>query len=324
MKLKGQKILITGGLGFIGSNLSEKLSKDNDIVIIDDLSTGNSNNLNLTMNEKNIEFIKGSITDLELMKKITKDIDIIFHQAALPNVKRSIENPILTNKVNVEGTLNLLKAAADSNVKKFIYASSSSVYGNTKTLPKKESMKPEPISPYAVQKLTGEYYCNVFQEVYGLKTVSLRYFNVYGPRQNFRTKNPPVIINFIIKMMNDQPIEVYGDGNQTRDFTYVRDVVDANILAAEKNVSGVFNIGYGENHSINELIEIISRNLNKKPKVIYKPPREGDVRDSLADITKANREMGYKPKFDLESGIKETIRWVIENVQETYTKNRKK
>ena len=303
------KVLVTGGAGFIGSNLTEELAKTNEVIIIDNLSTGRIENIKELINKSNVKFIEGSITDLKLLKETFKDVDYVFHQAAIPSVPRSVKNPIATNEANVNGTLNVLIAAKEYGVKKVIYASSSSVYGDTPILPKKEEMKPNPLSPYAVSKLAGEYYCKVFSVVYGLKTVCLRYFNVYGHKQDPNSEYAAVIPKFITRVIQNKSPIIYGDGKQTRDFTFVKDVVQANILATKSNAEGVFNIAGGKRISINDLAKKIMDIIVVKIDPIYDKPRPGDVRDSLADIEKAEKELGYKPEYDLEKGLKETIKW---------------
>lgn len=303
------KVVVTGGCGFIGSNIAEELIKKHYVVVIDDLSTGRIENIQSLQDKENFEFVRGNITDLDLLKQIFEDVDCIFHQAAIPSVQRSVENPLDTNEANIKGTLNVLIAARDCGVKKVIYASSSSVYGDTPELPKKENMKPNPQSPYAVSKLTGEYYCEVFSEIYGIKTVCLRYFNVYGPKQNPASEYAAVIPRFINRVLNNQPPVIFGDGNQTRDFTFVGDIVKANILAMEKNVEGVFNIAYGQQISINELANKIMEIVGVKLNPVYDKPRPGDIRNSLADISLAKQKLGYMPEYSLEKGLEVTIRW---------------
>ncbi|MBC8520993.1 MAG: SDR family oxidoreductase [Methanomicrobia archaeon] len=304
------KIVITGGAGFIGSNLAEELSKekDNEIIIVDDLSTGRIENLK-TFNQ-NIKFVRGSIMDLDLLKMIFEDVDYVFHQAAIPSVPRSIKDPIASNNANINGTLNVLVAAKDSSVKKVIYASSSSVYGDTPELPKREDMTANPKSPYAVTKLVGEYYCDVFNEVYGLNTISLRYFNVYGPRQDPYSDYAAVIPRFINMVSENKSPVIYGDGEQTRDFTFVKDVVRANIFAAKSDAKGVYNIANGNRISINELAEMIMKLMGKNLKPVHDAPREGDVKHSLGDISRAKKDLGYEPRYSLEEGLRGTIEWV--------------
>lgn len=302
--------LVTGGAGFIGSHLVERLCKERQKVrVIDNLSTGKKGNIAPFMNE--IEFIEGDIRDLELVRRVMKGVDYVLHQAAVPSVPRSIKDPLTTNTVNVQGTLNVLLAARDAGVKRVIYASSSSVYGNTSTLPKHEDMRPEPRSPYAVSKLAGECYCKVFYHVYGLETVVLRYFNVFGPRQDPESQYAAVIPKFIMALLRGEPPMIFGDGEQSRDFTYVENVVEANLLAAKApDVAGeVLNIACGERISINQLVAILGEIIGTKIKPMYAPPRPGDVRHSLADISKAQRLLGYQVKVDLLEGLRRTVEW---------------
>ena len=305
------KVVVTGGAGFIGSNLAEELLKKHEVTVIDNLSTGRIENLDQILDK--INFIKGSITDLDLLKEAFLGSDTVFHQAAIPSVQRSVDNPIASNEANVEGTLKVLVAARDCNVRKVVYASSSSAYGDTPTLPKKEEMKPNPKSPYAISKLAGEYYCRVFSEVYGLKTACLRYFNVYGPRQNPESQYAAVIPRFITRVLAHEPPVIYGDGTQTRDFTFVKDVVKANILAMQSPAEGVFNIACGQRVSLNELAGKIMEITGIKLETIYDEPRQGDVRDSLADISEARRELVYAPDFDLNMGLEATVEWFRKN-----------
>ncbi len=299
------KAIITGGAGFIGSNLAEVLSRDNEVIIVDDLSTGNEANIR----GFEIELVKGSVTDLDLLRKVFKGADYVFHQAAIPSVPRSIKDPVSTNEANVTGTLNVLIAARDCSVKKVIFASSSSAYGDTPELPKREDMNPNPLSPYAVTKLVGEYYCNVFDDVYDLKTAALRYFNVYGPKQDPYSDYAAVIPKFIKRIQEGKPPIIYGDGNQTRDFTSVDDVVSANILAAESDAKGVYNVATGKRITINELASVIMAIMGRDLDPIHEKQREGDVLHSLGDITKAKKDFGYAPGDKLEANLKETVKW---------------
>lgn len=305
------KVVVTGGAGFIGSNLAEELLKKHEVTVIDNLSTGRIENLDQIMDK--INFIEGSITDLDLLKEAFSGSDTVFHEAAIPSVQRSVDNPIASNEANVEGTLKVLVAARDCGVRKVVYASSSSAYGNTPTLPKIEDMKPNPRSPYAVSKLAGEYYCRVFSEVYGLKTACLRYFNVYGPRQNPHSEYAAVIPRFVTRILAHEPPVIYGDGGQTRDFTFVKDVVKANILAGESDAEGVFNIACGKRVSLNELAGKIMEITGIKVEMSYEGARPGDVRDSLADISSAGDKLGYKPGYELDSGLRETVEWFRKN-----------
>lgn len=302
------KVVVTGGAGFIGSNLTDELARDHEVTVIDNLSTGRIENLDHIRDR--IQFINGSILDLDLLRRAFAGADTVFHQAAIPSVQRSVDNPIASNQANVDGTLNVLVAARDCGAKKFIFASSSAIYGDEPTLPKTEDMKPDPLSPYAVAKITGEYYARVFSEIYGLKTVCLRYFNVYGPRQDPKSEYSAVIPIFISRIMAGLPPVIYGDGNQTRDFCNVRDVVKANILAMEKeSVVGVFNIACGRRISLNELAGLITEIMGIQVEPEYDKPRAGDIRDSLADISAAGEALGYHPDYDMNSGLKETIKW---------------
>ncbi len=307
--MKNKKVVVTGGAGFIGSNLAKKLASDNKTIVVDDLSTGYLKNIQDDVDKNQIEFVKGSITNLDLLKEVFRDVDYVFHQAAIPSVPRSVKDPVLSNNANVNGTLNVLVAAHYNNVKKVVYASSSSVYGDTPTLPKKEEMTPCPLSPYAVSKLTGEYYCKVFTGVYDLKTVALRYFNVYGPRQDPDGEYAAVIPKFIMNILVGKSPVVYGDGEQTRDFSFIEDVVQANISAAESTACGVFNVAGGKRITINNLADSIMKITGKKIDIEYKDSRPGDIVHSLADISKARSGFNYKPNFDIEKGLKETVKW---------------
>jgi len=303
-----RKLVITGGAGFIGSNLSYELAPDNEVILLDNLFSGRVSNIRDLLALENVRFVEGSILDLPLLERLFEGVDYVFHHAAIASVQHSVKDPLRTDEVNVRGTLNVLLAAKKKGVKKVIYASSSSVYGDTPVLPKVEDMMPNPLSPYGVSKLAGEYYCKVFTEVYGLATVSLRYFNVYGPRQDPASEYAAVIPKFIMKVMNGEPPVIYGDGEQTRDFIFVKDVVYANILMAVSDATGVFNIARGKGITINELAHLIMDELGVKLSCKYTDPRPGDIRDSLADISRA-RDVGYTPRYELREGLKETIKW---------------
>jgi UDP-glucose 4-epimerase len=307
--MNDKNVVITGGSGFIGSNLARSLTTKNNVIVIDDLSTGNINNIKDFIDSNKIDFIKGSITDLDLLQKTFKNIDYVFHEAAIPSVPRSIKDPLQSNYVNINGTLNVLIAARDNNVQKVIYASSSSVYGDTPTLPKKEKMKPRPLSPYAISKLTAEYYCQVFTRIYKLPTISLRYFNVYGPCQSPLSEYAAVIPKFITDILNEKSPLIYGDGKQTRDFTYVDDVIKANVLAAESDETGIFNIAGGNRISIKNLAEKIMDLCKKKQDINYTKPRHGDIKHSYADISKAKEKINYVPSYILSDGLKKVIIW---------------
>jgi len=306
--------LVTGGAGFIGSSLVRGLLREGRPVrVIDNLSTGDLSNLEDVLDQ--IEFINGDIRDSSTIQKASENIKYVFHQAAIPSVPRSVENPVDSNQSNIDGTLNVLVAARDQGVKRVIYAGSSSVYGDTPELPKEEGMKPCPLSPYAVTKLTGEYYCRVFSDVYGLETVTTRYFNVFGPRQNPASQYAAVIPKFIDAYLKGKPPTVFGDGEQTRDFTYVDNVVHANILCSEtRKTSGeVINIANSSRISLNELITILKELTGRDLDPVYTDPRKGDVRHSLADISRAETLIGYKPIVDLRQGLRKTIQWMQEN-----------
>ncbi|MFC2002736.1 SDR family oxidoreductase [Chloroflexota bacterium] len=303
-----KKVVVTGGAGFIGSHLAELLAnRDYHVIFLDDLSTGKMANVEHFLEKANIEFIQGSIIDLPLLQQLFQDIDYVFHLAAIPSVLRSIENPVVSHNVNVTGTLNVLLAARDNKVRKVVYASSSSVYGDTPQLPKMEDMPTNPLSPYAVTKLAGEHYCWAFKQVYGLPTVYLRYFNVYGPRQDLESLYATAIPMFIKRIANNSPPVIFGDGEQTRDFIYVKDVTEATILAAESDVTGVFNIATGSRISINHLAKFIINIMGGNSiKPVHNEPRIGEIRHSFAAISKA-KSFGYYPRYSLEEGLKETI-----------------
>jgi len=303
------KYIVTGGAGFIGSHIAEALAGKHEIVIIDDLFSGKIQNLHEIRDS--IHFVQGSITNLSVMKEICTGADGIFHEAAIASVPRSIKNPLSTNEANVTGTLNVLVAAKECGVRKIVFASSSSVYGDTLTLPKREDMEPQPLSPYAVSKQTGEQYMKVFANLYGIKTVALRYFNVFGPRQDPDSDYAAVIPKFITQILNNKSPVIFGDGNQTRDFTYVKDVVQANLKAMESNSEGVFNIAYNKSIDLNTLAHFIMDVTGKKVPILYDTPRTGDVRDSLADITRAKNAFNYAPEYTVKTGLQETIKWYM-------------
>jgi UDP-glucose 4-epimerase len=307
--MRGKKIVVTGGAGFIGSNLTETLSKDNQVIVIDDLSTGYLKNIQHLVHYNKVTFVQGNITDLSFLQQTFNNIDYVFHQAAIPSVPRSIKDPLASTRVNLNGTLNVLLAARDNGVQKVVYASSSSVYGDTPTLPKTEDMKPCPLSPYAISKLGGEYFCQVFTLVYDMPVVALRYFNVYGPRQDPKSEYAAVIPKFITNITSDKPPLIYGNGEQTRDFTYVKDVVKANILAAEGTATGVFNIANGNRITINKLASTIMDLFGKQLQSEFLDPRPGDILHSHADISKAKEKLHFQPDYDLVKGLKETVQW---------------
>jgi UDP-glucose 4-epimerase len=315
MTIKNKRIMVTGGAGFIGSHIAEELYKDNEVIIIDNLSTGKLKNIEPFLSGKQVQFINGGITDLPLLQSAFQGVDYIFHEAAVTSVPRSINDPVITNDVNITGTLNVLIAARDNKVKKVVYASSSAVYGNNPNMPLKEEYAPDPLSPYAVSKLTGEYFCKIFPEIYGLSAISLRYFNVYGPRQDPGSQYAAVIPIFMKKILAGESPVIYGDGEQTRDFVFVKDIVKANILAALSEAAGQVNIGAGETTSVNKLagniIELTGDQVaGVKP--VYAGPRPGDPRQSHADISIA-KMLGYDPYYSLEEGLKITCQYFKEN-----------
>ncbi len=304
-----KKVIVTGGAGFIGSHIVEELvnAGEYEVIAIDDLSTGNKKNLEPFLDK--ITFVEGSILDVELLNKTMKDVVYVFHQAALPSVPKSIEQPIETNLANVQGMLNVLVAAKDAGVKRVVYASSSSVYGDSPTLPKVETMPYNPLSPYAAQKMMNEYYGKLFYKLFGLETVGLRYFNVFGPRQSPESKYAAVIPLFIKKILHDESPVINGDGSTTRDFTYVKNVVHANLQAAlSENVAGeVFNIALGDSISLNELVTKINTELEKQVIAQHTEKRQGDIDHSKADITKAVAHLNFKPEYSFDAGLKHTI-----------------
>lgn len=300
--------LVTGGAGFIGSHIVERLVASGKTVrVLDNFSFGKQENLRGV--EKSVEVIAGDLLDTKAVRQAVEGVEVVFHQAALRSVPLSVEKPTMVNRVNVEGTMNVLQAAWKAGVRRVVYASSSSVYGNQPALPNREDQIPSPVSPYAVSKLAGEYYCRVFTETYGLETVSLRYFNVYGPRQDPNSQYAAVIPLFIRWAVRGEPLQVHGDGLQSRDFTYVENVVDANVQAAEsqQGVGGVFNVGQGQSHSLMELADLICRLLGTGLRRIHTEAREGDVRRTLADIRRSREVLSYEPRVSFETGISRTL-----------------
>jgi len=301
------KAVVTGGAGFIGSHLVEGLlERGYRVAVLDDLSTGKLANISHLVEAKRIEFHKGSILDDELLARVFNDTEFVFHEAALARVPRSVAQPLEANEINITGTLKVLLAARDSGVRKLVFASSSSVYGDSNVMPQHEGLIPSPLSPYALNKLAGEHYCSIFKGIYGLDTVALRYFNVYGRRQDLESQYSTVIPAFVDRISRGEAPVIYGDGEQTRDFTFVADVVRANILAAESEASGVYNIGSGRSVSINRLAADIARLMGKDIKPVHQPPRPGDPRHTLSDISRA-AGFGYKPGWSLEEGLKDII-----------------
>jgi len=306
------RVLVTGGGGFIGSNLTEALLKQGHRVrVLDDFSTGKRENLVFDQPYPSLEIIEGDIRDFNLCQKATENIEYVFHQAALPSVQRSVEDPLTSHAVNAGGTLNILLAAKEAGVRRLIYASSSSVYGDTPTLPKTEEMPPHPLSPYALQKYIGERYGQLFFELYGLETVSLRYFNIFGPKQDPLSIYSAVIPRFIDALLGGHPPIIFGDGEQSRDLTYVENVVQANLLSmsAEHLGGEVINIACGKRTSLNQLLNILQEIIGSKVSPLYEEPRKGDVKHSLADIRKGKRFLNYEPKIEIEAGLKKTVEY---------------
>lgn len=304
------KYLITGGAGFIGSNLVKSLLQRGEKVrVIENFLTGKRENI-APFIEK-IEFMEGDIRSYHIVREAVSGVDAILHQAALPSVPRSIKDPITSNEINVTGTLNILNAAKDAKVKRVVFASSSSVYGDTPELPKHEGMIPNPLSPYAVSKLTGEKYCSVFSSIYGLETVALRYFNVFGPRQDPTSQYSAVIPKFITAILNDTNPVIYGDGEQSRDFTYIDNVVNANILASStENISGiVMNCACHGQITLNQLVKKINYLLQKNIEPIYKERRTGDIKHSYANIEFAKKSIRYSSTVTFDEGLVKTIEW---------------
>jgi len=307
-------VLVTGGSGFIGSHLVEALLRQGaDVCVLDNLTTGHRANLAGVPAGREgrgrFTFIEGDITDRTTVQQAVRGIDYVLHQAALPSVQRSVEDPMTSNMVNVEGTLNVLMAARDARVKRLVYASSSSVYGDSPQLPKVEHMAPNPLSPYAVSKLAAEAYCRAFTRVYSLETVSLRYFNVFGPRQDPASLYAAVLPRFIEALISQKRPVIYGDGTQSRDFTFIDNVVQANLLALEaQGVEGeTFNIACGERVDLRAILQLLTEFSGNLVEPEYHPPRAGDVKHSLADISKAERMLGYRPGIPFREGLQQTF-----------------
>ncbi len=317
--------LITGGAGFIGSNLVEYLLKygARKVRVLDNLSTGHFHNIQPYTSNPSFEFVKGDIRDLKTCTVACTGMDFVLHQAALGSVPRSILDPITTNEVNISGFVNMLVAVKDSGVKRMIYAASSSTYGDSTTLPKQEDKIGNPLSPYAVTKYVNELYANVFAHTYKLELIGLRYFNVFGPRQDPKGAYAAVIPKFILQLMNCESPVINGDGMHSRDFTFIENVIQANMLAVfttnQAAVNTVFNVAYGEQTTLNQLIQILKKNLSKsipqtnEVKIIYGPARKGDIPHSLASIEKAKKYLEYSPKFNFAKGLELTVKWFIEN-----------
>jgi nucleoside-diphosphate-sugar epimerase len=304
------RFVVTGGAGFIGSNtVDELVRRGHSVVVLDDLSTGKEENLAEIRNK--ITLIKGSITDIEVVRKAMHEAEYVLHLAARTSVPKSVKDPIETNRVNIDGTLNVLVAARDAKVKRFVLAASSSAYGETPTLPKAEKMVPQPISPYGVTKYVGELYAQTFGRCYGLENVSLRYFNIFGPRQDPGSPYSGVLAKFCSAFLEETQPVIFGDGEQTRDFTYVDNAVQANLLACEApNVSGkTFNVGIGGRVSLNETLGLLNKISGHNLEAKYEPGRDGDIRDSQADISQIREFLGYEPVVGFEEGLRRTFEW---------------
>jgi UDP-N-acetylglucosamine 4-epimerase len=320
------KILITGGAGFIGSNLCDYfISKGNEVICLDNFATGHLHNLNAVINNSNFTLFEGDIRNIEDCKKAVQGADYVLHQAALGSVPRSIKDPITTNDVNVSGFLNMLTAARDAKVKRFIYAASSSTYGDSKGLPKVENVIGKPLSPYAITKYVNELYAEIFSKTYGIETIGLRYFNVFGRKQDPNGAYAAVIPLFVKKFMNYESPVINGDGNYSRDFTYIDNVIQMNELAMltenPEAVNTVYNTAYGDRTTLTQLVQLLKENLEQfdskiaEVEVLYGPNREGDIPHSLASIEKAKNNLGYQPKYSIEQGIKEAVSWYFHNLK---------
>lgn len=316
--------LVTGGAGFIGYHIVERLVVMGERVrVLDNFSSGGLENLRGIMDKT--EVVLGDLLDTAVVRKAMEGVEVVFHEAALRSVPFSVENPALVNQVNVDGTVNVLVAARDAGVRRVVYASSSSVYGNTKVLPKSENQLPCPVSPYAVSKLSGEYYMKVFTELYGLETVSLRYFNVYGPRQDPNSQYASVIPRFIRWAHRGDPLEIQGDGLQSRDFTYIDNVVSANLKAANswEGVGGAFNVGQGKAYTLLDLVDLLQEILGRELNLLHTAERPGDIRHTLADISQAEYYLDYQPQVSFEEGIARTARYLnglVVTGPETYSR----
>ena len=314
------RYLVTGGAGFIGSHIVRRLVGEGELVrVVDNLSTGQSARLQDVRDS--VEFVEGDLADERVSDDVVKGVDHVLHQAAVPSVQRSVRDPIGTNRSNVTATLNVLESCRKAGVRRLVYAASSSAYGDTEVLPKIEEMSPNPLSPYALQKLVGERYCKLYYDLYGLETVSLRYFNVFGPDQDPHSEYSAVIPKFIAKLLAKESLTIYGDGEQSRDFTYVENVVEANLLAlgAATAPGNICNIGCGERITLNQLVRLLEEILGAKANVNYTASKPGDVRHSLADVTLARRFLGYEPKVMVKGGLRQTMEAFIAGQQQRGT-----
>jgi UDP-N-acetylglucosamine 4-epimerase len=324
--IKDKKILVTGGAGFIGSNLCEALlEKGNKVVCLDNFATGKRENITHLSADDNFMLIEGDIRKLEDCLKATKDVDYVLHQAALGSVPRSIKDPITSNDVNVSGFLNMLVAARDNGVKRFVFAASSSTYGDSESMPKVEDVIGKPLSPYAITKYVNELYADIFSKTYGLETIGLRYFNVFGRKQDPNGAYAAVIPKFISQLMKGESPVINGDGNYSRDFTYIDNVIQANLLSLvttnEKAINNVYNVAYGDRNTLNDLMGYLKEYLSEfnsnisNIEVVYGPNRVGDIPHSHASVDKAKENLNYKPNFSLQQGLKEAIKWYWENLK---------
>ena len=325
VNIYNKKILVTGGAGFIGSNLCEELLRlGNEVVCFDNFATGKRENIIEFLENPNFTFIKGDIRKLEDCLKATKDMDYVLHQAALGSVPRSIKDPITSNEVNVSGFLNMLLASRDNGVKRFVYAASSSTYGDSESMPKVEDVIGKPLSPYAITKYVNELYADIFSKTYGLETIGLRYFNVFGRKQDPNGAYAAVIPKFVSQLMKGESPVINGDGNYSRDFTYIDNVIQANLLSLvttnEKAINTVYNVAYGDRNTLNDLMKYLKEYLSEFDskistiEVIYGPTRSGDIPHSHASITKAKEKLDYNPQFTLQQGLKEAVKWYWENL----------
>ena len=325
IELSNKRVLVTGGAGFIGSNLCETLLyKGNKVICLDNFATGKRENLENLLNDANFTLIEGDIRKLEDCLKATKDVDYVLHQAALGSVPRSIKDPITSNDVNVSGFLNMLVAARDNGVKRFVYAASSSTYGDSESMPKIEDVIGKPLSPYAITKYVNELYADIFSKTYGLETIGLRYFNVFGRKQDPNGAYAAVIPKFVSQLMNLESPVINGDGNYSRDFTYIDNVIQANLLSLvttnEKAINTVYNVAYGDRNTLNDLMIYLKEYLSEfdaeisSVEVIYGPNRAGDVPHSHASVNKAKELLNYNPQFSLQKGLKEAVSWYWKNL----------
>ena len=325
IELKNKKILVTGGAGFIGSNLCEALlEKGNKVVCLDNFATGKRENIAPLLKDTNFTLIEGDIRKLEDCLKATKDVDYVLHQAALGSVPRSIEDPITSNEVNVSGFLNMLVASRDNRVQRFVYAASSSTYGDSEAMPKVEDIIGKPLSPYAITKYVNELYADIFSKTYGLETIGLRYFNVFGRKQDPNGAYAAVIPKFVSQLMNGESPVINGDGNYSRDFTFIDNVIQANVLSLvttnEKAINTVYNVAYGDRNTLNDLMGYLKEYLSEfdakisNVEVIYGPNRAGDIPHSHASVAKAKNYLKYNPQFSLQEGLKEAIGWYWKNL----------